>query len=145
MRAVTVSEYGGIPVVGEIPTPGTGSGAGPAPDAGRGHEPDGWHARLGRLAAGDGERSLPMAEIRRTPPARVPGSCPQARPRPSGREKSCTWPVRAPCSGNGTDQLAVRARTTITPSCSATPSMTRDDNRENTIPVRSSMSHPAGC
>ena len=37
--------------------------------------------------------------------------------------------------GNGTGQLAVRARTTtITPSCSVTPSMTRDDNRENTIP-----------
>ena len=34
-------------------------------------------------------------------------------------------------------------RTTITLSCSAAPSMTRDDNHENTIPVRSSMSHPA--
>jgi hypothetical protein len=34
-------------------------------------------------------------------------------------------------------------RTTTTLSCSPTPSMSRDDNRENTIPVRSSMSHPA--
>jgi hypothetical protein len=30
----------------------------------------------------------------------------------------------------------------ITPSCSVAPSITRDDNRENTIPVRSPMSHP---
>ena len=35
------------------------------------------------------------------------------------------------------NRLAVRARTTIT------LSMTRDYNRENAIPVRSPMSHPA--
>jgi len=33
--------------------------------------------------------------------------------------------------GNGTSQLGVCAQITITPSCSVTPSMTRDDNREN--------------
>jgi hypothetical protein len=96
--------------------------------------------RPGPSVPSGGERSLPMAEIRRTPPARAPGSCPQARPRPSGRE-TMHLASQAPRPGNGTDQPAVRAQTTITPSCSVTPSMTRDDNRENDS-VRSSMSHP---
>ena len=55
MRAVTVSEYGGIPVVGEIPTPEPGAGQVLLRMRAAGRQPDGWHARLGRLAAGVGD------------------------------------------------------------------------------------------